>query len=494
MEASDPPASEEALDGSGPPPEDPRAAASALVGTCVDGKYTLAALLGVGALGRVYLAHAVSRGAPLALKLLHDRHAGDALVQGRFAREIQASRGIDHPCVVRVLDAGVDAEGRPYVCMEHVAGPTLGAILRDEELTPRRIASLLCDVLSGLAAAHRQGLVHRDLKPDNILIDRDADGRETARLCDFGVVKVLRQEGERALTLDGMLCGTPEYMAPEQANGRNLDGRVDVYAVGVVLYQMLTRELPFQGRSPVATAAMHATDEVVPPRLRRPGRPVPEQLEAVCMKALQKSPTRRYQTAIEMSEAVRDAVKGLDGRADVPLGSATFGRSLAQIATSAAPERLTIPGAALRSRTRGALGALLLLGASGAIAIPLWRGRGAAERTLSPQLSGTTDLPDPRTLATSAPRPPSGDSGERALVEARRRLRRNDVAGALRMLEQSQNELGDRPDILRVLGEAQIRMGDARKGARTLGRYLEVAPEARDRVVVQALIDAAGAP
>ncbi len=495
METSDHTDDEDDLGRSAPPPEDPRASALVLIGTRVSGSYELLAVLGVGALGRVFRARRLSDGQEVALKLLHDRHGRDAHVLRRFEREIKAARSIEHPCVVRVLDSGVDEQGRPFVCMECVEGKSLAAILRDEELTPRRIEALLVDMLSALAAAHRKGVVHRDLKPDNVLVSKDSDGRETVKLCDFGVAKILRGASGSSLTMDGMLCGTPEYMAPEQAHGKNLDGRVDVYAVGVVLYLMLTRELPFQGRSPVATAAMHAANPVIAPRERRPDRPVPRELEAVCLKALQKSPTRRYQTAIEMSEALRAAVKQLDGRADTPMGDSAFGLSVAQIVTSSAPERLTVPGDAMRSGTRGWLGALLLVAASVAIAIPLVRKRGSegaaspSARPTPESISPVASLDGPAQAAASALAP-----GEQALVEGQQRMRRNDLSGAVRMLEQALVELGERPDVLRALGEAQVRLGDGRKGADTLTRYLELAPQARDRLIVEALIKSDAKP
>jgi len=498
METSDHAADDDDAGRSGAPPEDPAAAASALLGGKIAGRYELLAVLGVGALGRVFRARAIDGGAggaqvaEVALKLLHDRHAGDAVVLERFAREVSAARDIDHPCVVRVLDSGVDERGRPFVCMECIEGVSLAQVLRDEELTPRRIEALLVDVLSGLSAAHRKGVVHRDLKPENVLITREADGRESAKLCDFGVAKILKQELSSALTMEGMLCGTPEYMAPEQASGKNLDGRVDVYSVGVVLYQMLTRELPFQGRSPVATAAMHAADPVIEPRKRRPDRPVPWELEAVCMKALEKRPSRRYQTAIEMSEALRQAVKQLDGRADVPLGSSAFGQSVAQISRSAAPERMTVPGAAVRSSTLVWSGAILLLGASLALAIPWLTGDKEGARMAREKRS-----PELRVAATKTPArapAPALSKGEEAFEEGKRRLRRNDLAGAVRMLAAARDELGERPDVLRALGEAQIKQGDAAKGRETLSRYLELAPEARDRAIVEALIRTAAKP
>lgn len=486
MDLSDDTTGDDALSRSAPPPDDPRASANALIGTTIAGRYELVGLLGVGALGRVFRARTAS-GEELALKLLHDRHAGDAHVQTRFAREIEAARSIEHPNVVQVHEAGVDEQGRSFVCMELVAGGSLSEVLRADDVTPRRIESLLCDVLSALSAAHKRGIVHRDLKPDNILISRDAEGREIAKLCDFGVAKILRQETSQALTLEGMVFGTPEYMAPEQASGKNLDGRVDVYSVGVVLYQMLTRELPFQGKSPIATLSMHATDTLVSPRDRNPTRSVPRELEAVCVKALQKSPTKRFQTAIEMSEALREAVKKLDGRADVPIGSMTFTQSLTQISTSAAPERLTVEGAQVRSRTRGVIGAILLL-ASLAIAVPLLtRGERKAAVPSQPEAPVTAgfDLPPPI-------KPPKAASpGEAALSEGKRRLRQNDLAGAVNMLQRAQDELGDTPEVLRSLGEAQIKNGDARNGKATLQRYLTVSPEARDRAVVEALMKGA---
>ncbi len=492
MESSNHTADDDALDRNAPAPDDPSAAAAALIGLRIAERYELMDVLGQGALGRVFRARRLSDNLHVALKLLHDRHANDAQILRRFQREIEAAGSIDHPCVVRVIDSGVDAQGRPFVCMECVEGKSLATILREEELTPRRIEALLTDILSALSAAHRKGVVHRDLKPDNVLIAKDSEGRELVKLCDFGVAKILRSESGSALTMDGMLCGSPDYMAPEQATGKNLDGRVDVYAVGVVLYLMLTRELPFQGSSPVATAALHATDPVIPPRERRPDRPVPRELEAVCLKALQKSPSRRYQSAIEMSEALRAAVKQLDGRADVPMGSATFERSLAQISTSAAPERLTIPGDAMRSRTRVWLGALLLVTASAAIAIPLLSGRDHDGVSTNPVAKPAPS--DARDMPKVTAKPQALAPGERALSEGKRRLRQNDFAGAVRMLEQAADTLGERPDVLRALGEAQLKQGDKSRGIRTLTRYLQLAPQARDRVVVEALIQSAPKP
>ncbi len=279
-----------------------------LVGETLDGRYFVEKKIGEGGMGVVFAArHAVIE-RPLAIKVLKREVMRDTATIKRFIQEAKAASRIGHPNIVDVTDFGTTPDGMTYSVMEYITGQTLGHALRHGTFPASRAIKIAVQIARALGAAHDKGIVHRDLKPENVfLIERD-NRTDFVKIVDFGIAKVVPSQGanpnEPRLTRAGSVFGTPEYMAPEQAAGKSdTDGRVDIYALGVLLYEMLTGRVPHRGDSTVRTLAMVMLDPVEPPsRIRNDGEITPE-LEAVVLHALTKKREARYQT---MSELVTD--------------------------------------------------------------------------------------------------------------------------------------------------------------------------------------------
>jgi len=285
-----------------------------LIGRTIAGKFAILEHIGSGAMGEVYRARHILLESVVALKVLRHEFNADPSFKERFLREARAASRLTHQNTVRVIDFGFEKEGLTYIAMEYVEGSDLLQTLSvDWPLSDTRIADILSQVLAALSAAHKAGIVHRDLKPENILIQSvvDDDGvlADRVKVCDFGIAKVSEQSphrrGERALTSSGTLIGTPEYMSPEQAEGREVDARSDIYSVGIVLYQMLTRELPFEGENAINIVIQQVSHDPPRPSSLRPE--VNPRLEEICLRALQKHPLHRYQSAREMRADLRAA-------------------------------------------------------------------------------------------------------------------------------------------------------------------------------------------
>jgi YVTN family beta-propeller protein len=272
----------------------------ALEGTVL-GVYEIRERIGRGGMGEVYLARDVRLGRPVALKVLPERFAEDERFRERLLVESRLAASLDHPNVVPVYDAG-EADGRLFIAMRYVDGADLKAVLRaGGPLEPRRTVALAGQVAEALDAAHRRGLVHRDVKPSNVLLDQQ-DDREHAYLADFG----LTHSGHGADPAEGQLMGTVDYVAPEQVRGEELDGRADQYALGCLLFECLTGSLPFRQGSEVATIFAHL-EEPAPAASERNGG-LPAAVDPVLARAMAKEPTERFDTCRELVAATNDAL------------------------------------------------------------------------------------------------------------------------------------------------------------------------------------------
>ncbi len=287
-----------------------------LVGRTIAGKYAVETLVGQGAMGCVYRVRQLTLGTTLALKVLHRQLAGEPMFAARFLREAQAASRVDHASSMRVVDFGEEPDGLLYIAMEFVDGKTLATIIEEEGPLPvARIVDIACQALAALAVAHDIGVIHRDLKPENIMIieGEDDEGRthDIVKVCDFGVAKLL-EGGSRApnVTAQGVVVGTPEYMSPEQARGEALDARSDIYAMGVLLFQLMTGKVPFDSSTAFGTALMQVNDEPTRPRLLNPR--VDSRLEKICLKAMRKRPDDRHASAREL----RGELRALIGHGD----------------------------------------------------------------------------------------------------------------------------------------------------------------------------------
>ncbi|MEC3914133.1 Stk1 family PASTA domain-containing Ser/Thr kinase [Nocardia sp. CDC160] len=271
-------------------------------------RYELGEIIGFGGMSEVHKARDLRLGRDVAIKVLRADLARDPTFYLRFKREAQNAAALNHPAIVAVYDTGeaeVDGGPLPYIVMEYVDGDTLRDIVRGKgPLPPRRAMEVIADVCAALDFSHRNGIVHRDMKPANIMINRAG----AVKVMDFGIARAIA-DSSNPMTQTAAVIGTAQYLSPEQARGEQVDARSDVYSVGCVLYEILTGEPPFTGDSPVAVAYQHVREDPRLPSQVHPG--VPRELDSVILKAMSKNPANRYQTAAEMRA---DLIRVLGGQ------------------------------------------------------------------------------------------------------------------------------------------------------------------------------------
>jgi serine/threonine-protein kinase len=280
------------------------------VGKTLPGGYHILDLISVGGMGRVYRAQQSALGRTVAVKIIHPHLLSDENSALRFMTEARAASQLNHPNSVAVFDFGRTDDGQPYLVMEFLRGKDLSRVAYEEGPLPfARIVDVLRQVLAALGEAHDLGIVHRDLKPENVILEPLRRGGDFVKVVDFGLAK-LRADSQAGpgVTSPGIVCGTPDYMAPEQGRGDTIDGRSDLYAVGVILFQLLTGRLPFEADSPTQVVMMHLTVPVPDPRQVAPERHIPDPLVDVLMKALAKDVRKRFQDAQEYADALKYAL------------------------------------------------------------------------------------------------------------------------------------------------------------------------------------------
>ncbi len=283
------------------------------VGQTLPGGYHVLDLVAVGGMGRVYRAEQAVLGRTVAVKVIHPHLLSDENSAARFLTEARAASQLNHPNSIAVFDFGRTDDGQPYLVMEFLRGKDLSRVAYEEGPLPfARIIDVLRQVLAALGEAHALGIVHRDLKPENIVLEPQRRGGDFVKVLDFGLAK-LRADTHPSVTSPGIVCGTPDYMAPEQGRGDPIDGRSDLYAVGVILFQMLTGRLPFEADSPTQVVMMHMTLPVPDPQKLAPERRIPDILVSILMKAMAKDARQRYQDAGEFSDALGGALEQLQG-------------------------------------------------------------------------------------------------------------------------------------------------------------------------------------
>jgi serine/threonine-protein kinase len=273
-------------------------------GTELGERYELGHQIGTGGMASVYLAYDTVLDREVAVKVLAERFAADQAFVERFRREASAAAGLNHPNIVAVYDRG-EAEGTYYIVMEYLKGPDLKKVIRDQgPLDPAVAVDNALQILSALTAAHAAGIIHRDIKPQNVMVS--GDGR--LRVADFGIA---RADADQQMTEAGSVIGTAQYLSPEQAQGEETTAASDTYAVGIVLYEMLTGRVPFDGDRPVTVAMKQINEPPVPPRVF--AQEIPPELDAVVMKALSKRPEDRYQSAEDFTAALLEVRSAMSG-------------------------------------------------------------------------------------------------------------------------------------------------------------------------------------
>lgn len=292
----------------------------------VAGKYVLDDELGAGGMGVVYRAQQLQPPRPVAIKFLHRVLARDPRTVERFRVEAVAASRLDHPHSVAVLDYGEDADGTPYLVMEYVSGRTLRHIVDDGALAMDRAITITQQILGALTCAHAHGIVHGDVKTENVLVQVNAAGVEQVKLVDFGLARVILSfdDEDRESRTDALIAGTPEYMAPEVIVGGMPSPQSDIYAVGVILHEMLTGTTPFGGGKPMDIFARHVLDPIVPPSIRFPALDIPRELEDAVSRALAKEPSDRFPDAAAFADALGH-VEATHSRAPRPEASRAVG-------------------------------------------------------------------------------------------------------------------------------------------------------------------------
>jgi serine/threonine protein kinase len=301
----------------GPPPASgsfPQMASASLVGEVLDGRYRLVRKLGEGGMGEVYAADHVHIEKKFAVKLLKQEIVSNKEAVIRFRQEARSASSIGHRNIIAIEDFGQLPDGRIYMCMELLNGAPLNDLIK-QPLPPDRLLNILIQTGHGLAAAHAKGIIHRDMKPENVFVTWTPGGEDIPKLLDFGIAKVAGNEGQNNLTRTGTIFGTPYYMAPEQALGTQVDHRTDIYAMGVIMYEVFAGSLPFQGESFMGILTQHITTdpEPVTQRAAKVGRVLPPGIADIIHRCMQKDPAHRFQTMDELVAALVTIYRSIAG-------------------------------------------------------------------------------------------------------------------------------------------------------------------------------------
>jgi tRNA A-37 threonylcarbamoyl transferase component Bud32 len=344
-----------------------------LVGRTIGGRFRLTGLLGQGAMAAVYRGEQDAEPREVAVKVMHAHLASDTTILKRFRREARASSVLDHPNVVRIVDFGVEG-ALAYIAMELLVGHDLFDVLMQERRLPQvRAVRIVREVARALAAAHERGIIHRDLKPENVMLvpSPSAPGGDLVKVLDFGIAKVLEQEHDilsthTGLTSVGSVVGTPSYMSPEQCQGLVIDARSDLYACGILLYQLVCGRPPFMDDDAVAVMIAHVREVPLPPSQRVPG--LSPEVERVILKALAKGPKERHQNAAELEADLSAVLASLEGgtvaatsppppaveAAPEPAPAAFRAPAPPRLGAPAAPKGPPLPGVRPMARPAGA--------------------------------------------------------------------------------------------------------------------------------------------
>jgi len=389
----------------------PKGSTDPMIGRIIADRYLILARLGEGGMGRVYVAEHVKMNRQCAIKVMSPSLLNDAESTTRFGREASNAARILHPNVAAVFDYG-EADKTVYLVMEYVDGESLSSLLaREGALDPRRAIDIARQIADGLTAAHELGLVHRDLKPDNVIVAMKRDGREIAKVVDFGIAKAVSDLPKDALTRSGLVIGTPEYMSPEQLLGDPVDARTDIYALGCMLYQMLTGVQPFAGDTREQMIRRRLNE--LPPHVQAVIPELPKRLDTLIAHMLARAPNERLGSAAAVSAGLDPtvALAGWEPAHAAPMVPARVPRGAPTVIHASADPAMqpTIPIRRSSSSSKGILFGSLLLSAmvvGGVFAWSRWELR-RAMRTAPPVVTTSPVVASvPVDTATTTPPPP----------------------------------------------------------------------------------------
>jgi serine/threonine protein kinase len=493
-----------------PAPDDP------YLGQLLDKKYHIDELLGVGGMGRVYKATQLALDKLVCVKVLRSGMMQDDTLVGRFHREARAASRLNHPNSIAVTDFGqAQEDGSLYMVMEYVPGKDLGKVIREERpIAEKRIIHIMDQVLSALADAHAAGIIHRDLKPENIMVTDLRGTKDFVKVLDFGIAKIQETSpAEPGLTQAGMVCGTPEYMSPEQARGEELDARSDVYAAGVILYQMVVGRIPFNAPTAMGIVTKHLTEAPVPPS-RMDGIKISPALETVILKAMSKDRAGRPATALALQQELNQVLHQKTAYAQqTPLGTSLFDEETGtHVPAPVTPEAMketkdSVP--AMRAK-RGSKAWLVAL-----IVVLLVAGGAAAGYFLwwLPRQQAGDDVPVASVdagavVVTQEPKIPEKDAGvevaaadvpkveeipEAAKIHyaaGKEFMAQQKIEKAIAAFKKAVKKAPDFAKAYRALGTCHMRLGQIKAAKKFFRLYLEKAPEdAEDRADIRELID-----
>jgi serine/threonine protein kinase len=324
-------------------------------GRVVAGNFRIERLIGAGAMGNVYKAEQLSLSKPVAIKILHAHLHSDEKLVTRFKREAKSASLLNHPNSIQIIDSGQDADGTLYIAMELLTGRDLAQVIRDDfPLSLSRVVRIMTQVMSALDEAHARGVIHRDLKPSNIMLIELRGERDFVKVCDFGIAKATAVEDDRSqmLTIQGLVCGTPEYMSPEQARAEGIDGRADLYSAAVIFYQLLTGDIPFRADTPMGIISRHLSETPLPPSVRRPDLRLPKLVDEIAMRGLEKDRALRFPSALAFRDALEVMLNATAGpatplppsvRASMPTARDISGADIAVAVTALAGDTGKLP-------------------------------------------------------------------------------------------------------------------------------------------------------
>jgi serine/threonine-protein kinase len=376
-----------------------------LIGQVLDGRYRVIEPIGQGAMGNVYRGERVGLGRTVAIKVLNEDFQNDD-ARKRFQREAMAMAKLEHPNCGNVLDVGIHAN-RPYVVMEFVSGQNLKDVLKAGPMPVARVVEVTRQVLAGLSHAHEHGIIHRDIKPANVVLSQKSGVGDVVKILDFGLA---RFNQDTSNLTGAMVLGTPSYMAPEQIRGGKIDHRLDLYATGVMLFELLTGAKPFHADDPMAVCMQHLN--FAPPRLedKAPGRSFGP-LEEVVARALAKDPAERFASAEEFSRALVEAAKGAETVRPTPPPRAASPAATVPLAAPVQP--------AIAAKSPTGKGRQLVVGAGVLVAIAVIVGVVFATRSDPKPQAVPKPVEVARPEETPAPPPPpSGDAIDELLAQA----------------------------------------------------------------------------